>query len=609
MKNTKRFISVAMLASSLFAPRADADDQPFLNPPQFVDRPHALHAVTNRAFQGIPSLAVSPGGRLWATWYAGITPGEDHNNYVVLSTSGDQGATWQEVLVADPDADGPVRAYDPELWMAPDGKLRWVWAQAIGHSGAVAGVWFLEITNPDAANPQWTAPRRITDGIMMCKPIVLSSGDWVLPVSTWRETDHSARMVVSSDQGKTWSVRGGCNVPVAERNYDEHMFVERKDGSLWLLVRTKYGIGESVSPDRGRTWPELTPSSIPHPAARFFISRLNSGNLLLVKHGSMDERTGRSHLTAFVSKDDGTNWTGGLLLDERQGVSYPDGQQTPDGLIHIIYDYSRTGDRHILMATFREEDVVAAKDTSGTVRLRQLVSATSGGKAKPQAKTKPRATNADGQPLRAGPSTELEFSDGQTDVLVPGVKLFLDRTFQAQEVPAALRGKPFVRFNITGARVVCRRAGTVYLLTPSAGRQRDSLAEALLKRGFEKVNLPEFMLFDGEANVCTAFQKQLAKGETLEFAKWAVLVLPGADAKLSRISSAELAADPAALQLWDRQVPFPESNLTGKSSVGRPTEWSYPAAIGHDGKLCVIHTQGKEDCALSIIPVNALAIR
>ena len=57
-------------------------------------RPNAQHAVTHRAFQGIPSLAVSPGGRLWANWYAGKTPNEDQNNYVVLSTSGDGGATW-----------------------------------------------------------------------------------------------------------------------------------------------------------------------------------------------------------------------------------------------------------------------------------------------------------------------------------------------------------------------------------------------------------------------------------------------------------------------------------------------------------------------------------
>jgi len=381
---TARFLTPSGLIAAIgvcFLPlRSNGGEMPFLHPPQYIGPPTALHAVTNRAFQGIPSLAVSPGGRLWATWYAGITPGEDHNNYVVLTTSGDDGKSWRELLVVDPDGSGPVRAFDPELWMAADGKLRWAWTQSVGHDGAVAGVWFLEMENRDSVPPRYRDPIRVTDGVMMCKPVVLSTGEWVLPVSTWRTTNHSAKMVVSSDEGKTWTVRGGCNVPKEVRAFDEHMLVERKDGSIWLLARTKYGIGESVSTDRGKTWPELSPTTIPHPSARFFIRRLKSGNLLLVKHGPMTERTGRSHLTAFLSADDGASWRGGLLLDERTGVSYPDGQQTPDGLIRIIYDYSRTGERHILMATFREEDVLAGRPVTGAVRLRQLVSAASGGR-------------------------------------------------------------------------------------------------------------------------------------------------------------------------------------------------------------------------------------
>ena len=45
-----------------------------------------------------------------------------------------------------------------------------------------------------------------------------------------------------------------------------------------------------------------------------------------------------------------------------------------------------------------------------------------------------------------------------------------------------------------------------------------------------------------------------------------------------------------------------------KTHIGGHTEWSYPAAVEHDGKLYVIYTQGKEDCALSIIPLTALTI-
>ena len=359
-----------------------ADEPTFLQPPAHVAPPAPIHAATNRAFQGIPSLAVAPGGRLWADWYAGVTPGEDQNNYVVVSTSGDDGETWEEVLVIDPDGDGPVRTFDPELWMAPDGRLFVFWAQAEGHDGSVAGVWCVTTDSPDDPRPAWSEPRRLTDGIMMCKPLVLSTGEWVLPASTWRKTDDSARMIVSDDEGDTWSLRGACNVPVDARQFDEHMFVERRDGSLWLLARTNYGIGQSVSTDRGKTWPDLKPSSIRHPSARFFIRRLESGNLLLVKHGPIDEQTGRSHLMAFLSDDDGQSWNGGLMLDERSGVSYPDGQQQADGRIRIIYDYSRTGDRHILMATFREQDVAAGKPVSDDVKLRQLVSEASGGREK-----------------------------------------------------------------------------------------------------------------------------------------------------------------------------------------------------------------------------------
>ena len=129
-----------------------------------------------------------------------------------------------------------------------------------------------------------------------------------------------------------------------------------------MLVRTKYGIGESISVDKGYTWSPLVPSNIQHPVARFFIHRLNSGNLLLVKHGPIDMQTKRSHLMAFVSKDDGHTWSNGLLLDERPGVSYPDGQQVSDGTIYITYDYMRKKDQNIYMTSFTEDDILCASD-------------------------------------------------------------------------------------------------------------------------------------------------------------------------------------------------------------------------------------------------------
>lgn len=65
-----------------------------------------------------------------------------------------------------------------------------------------------------------------------------------------------------------------------------------------------------------------------------------------------------------------TGQEGGLMIDEREKVTYPDGVQSPDGTIYIIYDHQRTPLGEVLMATFTEEDIRAGEPVSGKVRLR-----------------------------------------------------------------------------------------------------------------------------------------------------------------------------------------------------------------------------------------------
>ena len=358
-------ILIAIIALTMTTSAIAQDDKAYLLPPQMIKNPSATvnHSANNRQFTGIPSLAISQNGRMWAVWYAGITPAEDLNNYVVVATSSDEGQTWEEILAIDPDGPGPVRTFDPEAWLDPNGKLWIFWAQHIHPArSTTSGVWAITTQNPDSDDPVWSQPRRLVDGVMMCKPTVLSGGEWALPVSFWHLMKESAKIVVSADRGQTWQVRGAVDVPEDVRNHDEHMIIEHKDGSLRMLVRTKYGIGESTSTDRGRTWSPLSPSSIQHPAARFFIRKHSSGNFLLVKHGPIDMRTERSHLMAFISKDDGKTWSSGLLLDERLHVSYPDGQQVNDGTIFIIYDYDRRRNQNILMTSFTEDDIIPCSD-------------------------------------------------------------------------------------------------------------------------------------------------------------------------------------------------------------------------------------------------------
>jgi hypothetical protein len=368
---------------------------------------------------------------------------------------------------------------------------------------------------------------------MINKPIVTSKGEWLMPAAIWHQ-DNSCRVMVSTDQGKTWALRGTANVPKARRQCDEEMMVERKDGSLWMLVRTAdYGIGRSVSTDNGKTWTEVQ-DYLHDATSRFHLRRLKSGNLLLIKHGPLDQRIGRKDLTAYLSTDDGKTWKGGLLIDERSTVSYPDATQAPDGTIYAIYDWNRADDKNILMTTFTEKDVLAAAYLSDKARSRVLINQATGINPKPWLK-KPAPvelrTNADGAALRTGSPAAFVLPAEESGTAQPGNPVFSNRSYRfSDEFPACLRGKQISFSPLEKTSAVCSKAGTAYVITPSPGRNKDSVEAELLVQGFAKTDIPEFILFlmpNGERavqNACSVYQKEVKAGEVVEFGKWGVLV-------------------------------------------------------------------------------------
>ena len=139
-----------------------------------------------------------------------------------------------------------------------------------------------------------------------------------------------------------------------------------------MLIRTPAGLMESFSTDGGSSWIPVQHSSIKNINSRFCIRRLKSGNLLLLPHEPPDGKT-RSHLVARLSTDDGRTWQGGLMLDERPGVSYPDATEGPKGTIQVIYDNERTSAKQILLAQFTEAHVLRGKPSRST-KLRVVVS-------------------------------------------------------------------------------------------------------------------------------------------------------------------------------------------------------------------------------------------
>ena len=247
-----------------------------------------------RRWQGIPSIEVTDKGRIFVNFYSG-QDAEVGGNIMVLCVSDDNGKTFRscEAVVEHPDPE--CRIYDPNLWIDPYGKLWMSYTQARGFNDGRSGVWIAICDNPDAENLSFSSPIRIANGIMMNKPIITSRGDWLFPCSIWcdksgsipserhgLENEQYSNVYASTDEGKTIALRGHADVP--NRSFDENMIVERKDGTLWMLVRTFDGIGESFSYDGGVTWTPGRKSHIDGPCSRFHIRRLKSGRLLMINH-------------------------------------------------------------------------------------------------------------------------------------------------------------------------------------------------------------------------------------------------------------------------------------------------------------------------------------
>lgn len=369
-----------------------------LLPPRLNNDPLPEFSYKNLDYAMNRGIERSPGGRLFTAWVGGEDgPGA----FMLVAKSDDDGATWSEpILVINSQAEHlPIyrTVQVGNLWTDPQGRLWLFFNQTMNRFDGRDGLWATVCENLDEDTLSWSEPRYIWYGSALNKPIIMTNGDWLLPVQLFDHMDggrgpfkvgvfpeldpmRGANVLVSSDQGKTWKRRGGR--PFPEPNFYEHHVVELRNGSLWMLARTQNSIMQSFSEDMGRTWSEPTfPDLIKHPVSRFHVQRLASGRILLIKHGdTIDSHDGRSKLTAWLSDNEGKTWRGGLMLDERTGVSYPDGFQGPDGRIYISYDRNRSTDAEILMAQFTEKDIFEKRIIDSKSKLKMLVSRAMGNK-------------------------------------------------------------------------------------------------------------------------------------------------------------------------------------------------------------------------------------
>ena len=364
-----------------------------LIPPKINTSPSSKYDVEQQTYVMSSSIEITPKGRHWVSWIGN----EDGPKAIVLAAkSDDDGKTWSKpCLVIDALIPGfPIgrTVIVGHFWTDPLGRLWLFIDQSMGHDGdGRRGTWVSICDNPDADNPVWSAPKRIWHGMMLNKPTILSSGEWLL-CNQLMQSEHrngkgehrnypwfpeldpyrGVNLLVSMDQGNTWELRSVQKFP--NPNYHEPMVVEKQNGQLWMLTRVQTGVMETFSDDKGYTWTEPVPSkNFKHPASRFFFRKLASGRILLIKNGDqLNEHNGRNQLSAWLTEDDGETWKGGLLIDDRPKVTYPDGTQSSDGTIYVTYDHNR-GEGEIIMAKFTEEDVLAGKIVSPQSQLNMVV--------------------------------------------------------------------------------------------------------------------------------------------------------------------------------------------------------------------------------------------
>lgn len=335
-------------------------------------------------------LAITEGGRLWASWISG---GDGPKSFTVAAWSDDGGETWTDAKLVIDGHEGRLTDRTNIIgtfWVDPDGRLHLFTDQSIRHYDGRAGVWESVCDNADAAEPVWSAPRRICHGHVLNKPIVLSNGDWAMSAylnearggdekGAFPElaAERGATCYVSRDRGRTWEKRGTVFAP---SDWHESQLAQCGETIRVFMRAVEKGAGclmASESADGGFTWTKAHRlSTMNNTNARFQVMRLKSGRLLFVKHGNPRQNAlvgqGREKLTAYLSDDDGDTWKGGLLLDAGNG-SYPDCCQGPDGLIYVTHDHGRGREGEIRLHRFTEEDVLEKKIVSPRGRQNLLV--------------------------------------------------------------------------------------------------------------------------------------------------------------------------------------------------------------------------------------------
>lgn len=321
-------------------------------------------------------------------------------------SSKDHGVSWSEPAVA---FDLPGQAYYAnQVLLGQDGELHCVFhifgEGENGYRGRHLNLWYCHTTNQQKV---WSAPRKIFDGYVGAIRgfIQLKNGRLLLafakavparmeapPPGTPDFGWNDVVVMYSDDAGKTWefsenNIKIATNTPNTTRyGAIEPTLLELKDGSLWMLIRTRLGyLYESYSCDSGASWKAPQPTSFISSDSPATLLRLSDGRIAMFWCSNQrwdDPRSyaigGREVLHAAISADEGKTWEGFRevlnvppleVTKGDRGTAYPSVTETKDGKIVLVSGQGE-GQRAIVLLdpAWLEETTLTDDFSSGLVQ-------------------------------------------------------------------------------------------------------------------------------------------------------------------------------------------------------------------------------------------------
>jgi predicted neuraminidase len=337
-------------------------------------------------------------GDIACVWFGGTMEGMGDISIYAARLPAD-GRQWSEAVKLSDDPEHSEQ--NPLLFNAPDGQL-----------------WLLHTSQPSGDQDKALVKRRVsaagtldlgrTDtllqkaGTFVRQPLVVNGkGEWLLPVfycrtapgGRWRGDDDSSAVLVSGDEGRSWTRRD-----VPDSTGAVHMnILPAQNGRLVAFFRSRYAdnVMISRSDDDGWSWTAPQATELPNNNSSIQAIRLKSGRIAIIydhnsatlsseRRQSLYDEIGsggdagtrpasggrkaiwgvpRAPLVVALSEDDGESFPFRRIVENGSGaclsnnsteglnreLSYPSIHQAADGHIHIAFTFYRRAIRHVVV--------------------------------------------------------------------------------------------------------------------------------------------------------------------------------------------------------------------------------------------------------------------